>query len=80
VGEMEAEVIERPRRGDFVLISSERVKFENVVQGIVLKVMDAPGAPYGKMYEVFTGGVTVVFVQGFWKFKVLSRVNEKFNK
>ena len=73
-------MIERPEEGDFVSISSARTKGGCIQQGVVLKVMDVPGAPYGKMYEVFTCGVVVVYVQGFWKFKILSRVNEKFNK
>jgi len=72
-------VIEKPQEGDFVSISSERVRLD-IMQGIILKVMDVPGAPYGKMYEVFTCGTIVVYVQGFWKFKILSRANEEVNK
>ena len=77
---MESEVIERPQEGDFVSISSERTRFGDIIQGIILKVMDVPGAPYGKMYEVFTCGTIIIYVQGFWKFKILSRANQEVNK
>jgi len=87
-------MIEKPQEGDFVSISSNHPDPDRVFelrdcglpedgtphQGVVLKVMDVPGTPYGKMYEVFTCGTIVIYVQGFWKFKILSRANEEFNK
>lgn len=88
-------MIEKIKQGDFVSISPKHLfprRREALLrlhslpqsgtphQGIVLKVMDVPGAPYGKMYEIFTCGNVLVYVLGFWKFKVLSRVNEEFNK
>ena len=73
-------MVEEIKEGDFVSISSERTRFGDIIPGIILKVMDVPGAPYGKMYEVFTCGTIIIYVQGFWKFKILSRANEEVNK
>jgi len=83
-------VVEEIKEGDYVSIYSEdedRISEcehfglshpEN--HGVVVGVYDIPNTFGRVIYYIFVNGEVLNFEDAFWKFKVLSKANEKSNK